>query len=127
MGAVLVSEGRVLLCHRSAEREWFPDIWDLPGGHIEGRESPAEALARELEEELGISIEPPSRSPDRRLAGPNFELLMWIVTEWSGKATNRDAGEHDVIEWFAASDIATLAVADLAYRSILVEALRNAS
>jgi hypothetical protein len=37
--------GRQALVHRIHDREWFPDVWDLSGGHVEGRESPAEALA----------------------------------------------------------------------------------
>ncbi|WP_433427484.1 NUDIX hydrolase [Nonomuraea sp. CA-141351] len=33
--AVLRDGDRVLLCHRSAGRRWYPDVWDLPGGHVE--------------------------------------------------------------------------------------------
>lgn len=28
-------DGRVLLCHRQADRASYPNVWDLPGGHIE--------------------------------------------------------------------------------------------
>ena len=24
---------RILLCHRRPDRAWYPDVWDLPGGH----------------------------------------------------------------------------------------------
>ncbi|OJU88221.1 hypothetical protein BGO17_04605 [Candidatus Saccharibacteria bacterium 49-20] len=33
------------------------DIYGLPGGHIDKNELPDEALARELKEELGVSVE----------------------------------------------------------------------
>lgn len=50
VAAMLVRDGRVLLCHRCAARRWYPDVWDLPGGHVEGGESPGTALAREVYE-----------------------------------------------------------------------------
>ena len=40
VAALLVRDGRMLLCHRSAGRRWYPDVWDFPGGHVEGGESP---------------------------------------------------------------------------------------
>jgi 8-oxo-dGTP diphosphatase len=33
----------------------YPNTWCLPGGHIEGEESPEACLVREMEEEMGIS------------------------------------------------------------------------
>ena len=43
--------GRVLLCHPT-----YKDDWDLPGGVVEVRESPREAAAREVLEELGLPL-----------------------------------------------------------------------
>ncbi|MCW2757768.1 MAG: hydrolase [Nocardioidaceae bacterium] len=44
---------RVLLCQLTYKRDW-----DLPGGVVEVGESPQLAVAREVEEELALSIEP---------------------------------------------------------------------
>jgi 8-oxo-dGTP diphosphatase len=44
--------GRVLL----VDPDYKPD-WDLPGGMAEANEPPAEAVRRELREELGLSIQ----------------------------------------------------------------------
>jgi 8-oxo-dGTP diphosphatase len=30
----------------------YPNTWDLPGGHVEGNESPSECIRREMDEEL---------------------------------------------------------------------------
>lgn len=54
VGGILVKDGKVLLGLRHPDRESFPDVWDVPGGHIEPGESPHRALRRELWEELGI-------------------------------------------------------------------------
>ncbi len=54
VAGALVTAGRVLLGHRSPLRHWHPDVWDLPGGHVEQGESEPQALAREMREELGV-------------------------------------------------------------------------
>jgi 8-oxo-dGTP pyrophosphatase MutT (NUDIX family) len=43
--------GRVLLCHPT-----YKNDWDLPGGVVEVRESPRDAAAREVLEELGLRL-----------------------------------------------------------------------
>jgi 8-oxo-dGTP pyrophosphatase MutT (NUDIX family) len=48
--AALVRDGRVLLAHRHPARRWYPDCWDLVGGHIEPGESPVHAVTRECRE-----------------------------------------------------------------------------
>lgn len=59
--ALLVRDGQVLLCHRHRNRRRYPDVWDMPGGHIERGETSADALRRELREELGVSVALPAR------------------------------------------------------------------
>lgn len=51
-GLLRDEQGRVLLCELTYKREW-----DLPGGVIEVGEPPALGLVRELQEELGITVE----------------------------------------------------------------------
>jgi 8-oxo-dGTP pyrophosphatase MutT (NUDIX family) len=48
VAGLLVEADKVFLCHRSAGRRWYPNVWDLPGGHVEQNEAPAV-----LYEELG--------------------------------------------------------------------------
>jgi 8-oxo-dGTP pyrophosphatase MutT (NUDIX family) len=47
------AEERVLLCQLTYKKDW-----DLPGGVVEVGESPMLAVTREVEEELGLTIEP---------------------------------------------------------------------
>jgi 8-oxo-dGTP pyrophosphatase MutT (NUDIX family) len=41
---VLVEDRHVLLAHRAPTRAAFPNVWDLPGGHIEAGESTEQAM-----------------------------------------------------------------------------------
>ena len=56
------SSGRILL----VDPTYKPD-WDLPGGMAEANEPPADALRRELREELGLDIQ--GRRPALRRLG----------------------------------------------------------
>ena len=53
VGAV-IRDNMVLLVHRSPSARFWPDVWDLFGGHVNEGESLEEALQREAREELGI-------------------------------------------------------------------------
>ena len=70
VAGLLVQPGAALLCLRSAARRWYPNVWDLPGGHIENNETPPRALARELHEEIGIVVPEPTEPPFLTYAAP---------------------------------------------------------
>ena len=50
---VAIQDEQVLL-HRAAHDTW----WALPGGRVELHESSADALVREMREEMGVEVEP---------------------------------------------------------------------
>ena len=54
VAAILEREGRILICQRTAQQS-HPLKWEFPGGKVEPGESPEQALARELHEELGLA------------------------------------------------------------------------
>ena len=60
--ALLDGEGRILLQQRAPGRA-MAGLWEFPGGKVEQGELPETALARELEEELGIAIAPADFAP----------------------------------------------------------------
>jgi 8-oxo-dGTP diphosphatase len=127
VAGLLVRGEAVLLCHRSADRTWFPDVWDLPGGHIENGETPVQALARELAEELGIAVEVPGPEELAQVDGDAFTMGVWLVRAWSGHPTNVSPEEHDAVAWFERADLDGLALAHPSYGGILEGALRGRS
>jgi 8-oxo-dGTP diphosphatase len=54
VAGILERAGAVLICRRRAEQAHALQ-WEFPGGKLEMGETPGQALARELEEELGIA------------------------------------------------------------------------
>ncbi|WP_433043149.1 NUDIX domain-containing protein [Dactylosporangium sp. CS-033363] len=99
---------RLLLAHRSPGRLRYPNLWDLPGGHVEPGEPPAAALVRELREELGIDIAQPAGPPLAELHGETFHMRIWLIDSWAGTPVNAAPEEHDAIAWFTGDELAAL-------------------
>src|SRR5580658_5757775 len=112
VSALILSEDRVLLAHRTRERDWAPDTWDIPGGHVERCESEVEALVREVREELGIEIAENTTTWSARLIGHNFDIGYFLVDGWVGEPHNSAPEEHSEIAWIPLSDVDSIALAD---------------
>lgn len=52
------SEGLYLVLYRSNTHPLFPGHIDFPGGEVEPEETPEAAVAREIQEETGLSVNP---------------------------------------------------------------------
>ncbi len=88
----LILRGReVLICQRRADQPMALK-WEFPGGKMEAGESAEEALARELDEELGIEAKIGSRITRTRhtyRSGSAVDLQFFAVHEFDGEITNR--------------------------------------
>lgn len=109
--AFIRHHGRVLLCHRRPTREWYPDCWDLVGGHLEPGESAEAAIVRECREELGITVRAAQSIPVE-LDDPAITMHAFLIDTWEGEITNHAPEEHDKVEWFAPDDLHKLNLAD---------------
>jgi 8-oxo-dGTP diphosphatase len=121
--ALLRDGDRVLLCHRSPRRRWYPDVWDLPGGHVEPGELPGAALARELREELGIDIAVPSGPPVQEVRADTFDMQIWLIEAWTGSPVNVAPDEHDAIAWFTEDALGELSLAHDSYLAMFSKVL----
>ncbi len=89
--ALIVREGTVLIGQRRADQP-MALLWEFPGGKIEPGEDAAQALTRELEEELGIRAEigpPVTRIRHNYRHGGAVDLQFFAVHEFSGEIDNR--------------------------------------
>jgi 8-oxo-dGTP diphosphatase len=103
VAAVIVQDGRVLACERSAPPE-VAGRWEFPGGKVEAGETDAQALARECAEELGVRVEVGARvGPDVPLAHGRAVLRVFTVTLLNGDEPR--ALEHTAMRWLAADEL----------------------
>lgn len=104
VAAILERNGRVLIGRRKPEQA-HPLKWEFPGGKVEPGETPEQALARELEEELAISQ---ASGPEitryfYTYPGKNpIELIFYRITSYSGEPQNLVFHE---IRWEPASGL----------------------
>lgn len=57
VGAIIENENKEILCALRSPRMSLPNMWEFPGGKVEKDENLKEAIEREIQEELGCTIE----------------------------------------------------------------------
>jgi 8-oxo-dGTP diphosphatase len=89
--AVIIEEGLVLITERPKGGP-HPGAWEFPGGKVEPGETPEECLARELDEELGMTVVVGERLAVVRHAYPDLLIdLIAFTCEITG-GEPRDVG-----------------------------------
>ncbi len=126
VAAAAFREGRLLVARRP-DRPGEPGGFELPGGRVEAGETPEEALARELREELGVEAEVGSWLGRSRLPRGDGELVLdaWCVRIRRGAPTCR---VHEALDWVGADALRDLPwlPADRALLPALAHVLRGA-
>lgn len=119
VGVLIRSDNAFLLTSRP-EGKAYAGYWEFPGGKLEVGETVAQALLRELHEEIGISIEDCVAWKMEQIDYPHawVQLNFCKVRRWSGELQMREAqlyawqqlpvtvkpvlpGTLPVLEWFA--------------------------
>ena len=77
VAGLIVRDGLVLITQRRADQA-LPLQWEFPGGKVEAGEAPTAALARELAEEIGVTVEVGRIWDVLFHAYPTFDLVMLV-------------------------------------------------
>ena len=126
VAGALLSDGKVLLVKRSPHRQFYPNVWDLFGGHVEGEESSEDALCREALEELHVEIESPRLLDTVHDPVEPADIIVFAVPSWKGKPINAALDEHIDMGWFPADGLPASIALD-AYRELVMRAMAESS
>jgi 8-oxo-dGTP diphosphatase len=121
VGAAIVEAGRCLVAQRGPQMR-LPLQWELPGGKVEPGEDRRQALAREIEEELGLKVQVGELLGRGALPGSDGELVLdlYLAQIVGGELA---LTEHRQCAWVGPQELPTLdwAAADVP----LLEPLRR--
>ena len=86
VGVLVRHDGAFLLTSRP-EGKAYAGYWEFPGGKLEAGETIEQALRRELQEEIGITIHNCTLWKTERIDYPHalVQLNFCKVTQWSGE------------------------------------------
>lgn len=96
-GVIRRADGAFLLGQR-APGSFYPGYWEFPGGKVEAGESPADALIRELDEELGIKVREvwPWLVREHAYEHAMVRLHFFEVSVWEGLVNDH---VHSALSW----------------------------
>ena len=95
---------REVLIARRQKGQHLEGLWEFPGGKVEAGESPEQALRRELQEEVGLSVSAfkPLMTIEHQYPGKQVSLEIFLVDSFTGEAAGM---EGQTIQWAPASEL----------------------
>jgi 8-oxo-dGTP diphosphatase len=105
-GVLANARGEILVARRF-DHAHQGGLWEFPGGKVEAGEAIRAALARELEEEIGIRLDEARPLIRVRHDYPDTNVLLdvWWVSAWHGRIHSR---EGQSLRWLAADALLDL-------------------
>lgn len=115
VAAYIEEDGRVLMQQRPAHKA-RGGLWELPGGKVDAGESDAQALARELREELDAQVEVGTELGRHQHAYGDLTVLLIVYRARLGTAVRALDGQ--IVAWVDAGERSRLPLCE-ADRAIL--------
>jgi len=105
VGAVIVHDGLVLCAQRGTGA--LAGLWEFPGGKVEDGETGPDALAREIEEELGCRV---AVRDEVTTATHAYSFGTVVMTTFRCDLVDGtpDASEHRELRWLPPSELVGL-------------------
>ncbi len=116
--AVMLKKDNKVILTKRIKSGWGEGEYALPGGGVDGRETIRQASAREVKEELGVTV----REEDLKvvhvmheLGKNNIETIgFFLETEkWEDEPKNMEPHIHEFIDWFDLNNLPENIVAEL--------------
>lgn len=108
VAALLINAERQFLLAQRPEGKFQAGRWELPGGKLEAGELPEDALVREIQEELGITLDKAVLTPFTFISHSYAELGVHVLmpifscTRWHGSPKSM---ENQSFEWVRPQDL----------------------
>jgi 8-oxo-dGTP diphosphatase len=102
VAAIIKNDDKIFATQRGYGE--FKDGWEFPGGKIEERETPQEALKREIREELDTEIEVGELVDTVEYDYPKFHLTMHCFL-CSIKSGDLVLKEHEAARWLTKDNL----------------------
>jgi 8-oxo-dGTP diphosphatase len=101
VGVAVVRHGRVLAARRTSPAD-ARGGWELPGGKLEPGETPEEAAAREVHEELGCTVRTLGHLTGQQPIGRRHVLRVVLAELVAGEPVPH---EHDAVRWLQPEEL----------------------
>lgn len=107
VGAILIDDNKIL-CAQRGENKSLAKLWEFPGGKIELGETPQEALARELKEELMIEVEIQAEKFEETKYHYDFGIVNLTTFICFLKKGTPQLTEHIEVKWLKPIELNSL-------------------
>lgn len=104
VAALIEQEGKLLIAQRGGN-DSFAGKWEFPGGKVQEGESDAQALIREIREELAVEVRVGAMEFENEHDYPGFSVHLLFYRCEIAAGTIADSKDHQRLEWVSRHEL----------------------